>query len=188
MEENKANKKSVIRIFAALAVLASLSGCASLSKSECLSANWEDIGTRDGANGRPEEYLIQHSKACAKVAVEPDREAWFAGRERGLERFCVPQRAFRIGEGGGHFDTAICRGYDEERLFQAYEKGRELNHYSGVLSDIDHEIRSIHVRLERDDLERKEREYLGFRLGQLAYERNDAERAYEHARYRARNL
>jgi hypothetical protein len=182
------NNKTVIRIFATLAVLASLGGCASLSKSECLSANWEDIGTRDGANGRAEEYLIQHSKACAKVAVQPDREAWFAGRERGLERFCVPQRAFHIGEGGGHFDPAICRGYDEERLFQAYEKGRDLNRLSGELSDIDHEIHTIRATLDRDDLERKEREQLAFRLGQLAYERNDVERAYEHARYRARNL
>ena len=49
------------------ALLCGVSGCASLSKSECMNASWEDIGIRDGANGRPEEYLIQHSTACAKV-------------------------------------------------------------------------------------------------------------------------
>jgi len=64
------NTRSLLRILAALAVLGSLGGCASLSKSECLSANWEDVGIRDGADGRPEEYLIQHSKACSKVSVE----------------------------------------------------------------------------------------------------------------------
>ena len=34
----------------------------------------------------------------------------------------------------------------------------------------------------------KERVALAFRLGQLAYQRNDAQRAYEDARFRARNL
>ena len=46
-----------------------------------MNASWEDIGIRDGANGRPEEYLIQHSTACAKVGVSPDRGAYLHGRE-----------------------------------------------------------------------------------------------------------
>ena len=41
------NTRSLLKIFTALAILASLQGCASISKSECLSANWEDVGIRD---------------------------------------------------------------------------------------------------------------------------------------------
>jgi hypothetical protein len=182
------NNRSLIRIFAALALLASLGGCASLSKSECLAANWEDIGVRDGANGRPEEYLIQHSKACAKVAVVPDRGAWLHGREQGLDRFCVPHRMYQLGENGYGFEAAICRNYDQDRLISAYEKGRDVNHFASQLASIDSEMHDIHDRLEDEELEKKERVALGFRLGQLAYERNDAQRAYEDARYRARNL
>jgi hypothetical protein len=151
------NTRSLLRILAALAVDGSLGGCASLSKSECLSANWEDVGIRDGADGRPEEYLIQHSKACAKVNVVPDRGVWLHGREQGLERFCVSYRAYQIGENGYGFDVGICRNYD-------------------------------HDRLDDEDVEKKERVALAFRLGQLAYERNDAQRAYEDARFGARNL
>ena len=99
------NNRSFLRVFAALAVLGSLGGCASLSKSECMNANWEDIGIRDGANGQPEEYLIQHSTACAKVNVVPDRGAWLHGRESGLERFCVPHRAYQLGEYGSGFEV-----------------------------------------------------------------------------------
>ena len=182
------NARSLLRIFAALAVLGSLPGCASLSKSECLNANWEDVGIRDGADGRPEEYLIQHSKACAKVAVVPDRGAWEHGREQGLDRFCVPYRAYQLGENGYGFDTAICRNYDQDRLISAYEQGREVNRLGNVLASIDGEIHSINDRLDDEDLEKKERIGLAFRLGQLAYQRNDAERAYEDARFRARNL
>ena len=186
------NSRSLIRVFAALAVLASLGGCASLSKSECLNANWEDIGIRDGANGQPEEYLIQHSTACAKVHVVPDRGAYLHGRETGLERFCVPHRAYQIGEYGNGFDVGICRNFDQERLQDAYEKGREVNRTANEISSIDSEIRDINVRLEDKDKEKplgkKERDALMFRLGVLTVERVNAQRAYDDAHYRARDL
>jgi hypothetical protein len=182
------NGRSLIKVFSALAVLASLGGCASMSKSECTVANWEDVGIRDGANGRPEEYLIQHSKACAKVNVVPDRGAWLHGREQGLDRFCVPYRAYQLGEYGGGFDVAICRNYDQDRLVNAYEQGLEVNRLAHSLASIDGEVQDIHDRLDDEDVEKKERVALAFRLGELVYQRNDVQRAYEDARLRARNL
>jgi hypothetical protein len=171
-----------------LVALATLGGCASISKSECLSANWEDVGVRDGANGRGEEYLIQHSKACAEVGVTPDRESWLKGRDRGLERFCVPQRAYQIGEYGGNFDVGICRGFDEDRLARAYDRGRDVHRISQDISSLNGEINTLRNLLEKKDLEQKERERLIYRLGQLEYQRHDAQRAYDDARFRARNL
>ena len=182
------NTRSLTRIFAVATLLCGMSGCASLSKSECMNASWEDIGIRDGANGRPEEYLIQHSKACAKANVVPDRAAWLHGREQGLDRFCVPYRAYQLGEYGGGFDVAICRNYDQDRLVNAYEQGLEVNRLANSLAAIDGELGDIHRRLEDDDAEKKERIALAFRLGELAYQRNDVQRAYEDARLRARNL
>lgn len=182
------NNRSLFRVLASAALLCGLAGCASLSKDECMSANWEDIGIRDGANGRPEEYLINHSTACAKVNVVPDRGAWLHGRERGLERYCVPQRMYSIGEYGGSFDIGVCRNFDQDRLVHAYERGRDVYRLSAELGAIDSEIRGIREKLEQKDLEQKERERLAFRLGQLTYERVDAENALEDARYRARDL
>jgi hypothetical protein len=174
--------RSLIRVLAGLALLSTLGGCASLSKNECMSANWEDIGVRDGANGRPEEYLIQHSTACAKVNVVPDRGAWLHGRERGLERFCVPHRAYSIGEYGGNFDVGICRDFDQDRLIDAYELGRDVHRFSSNVAAIDTEIREIRAILEKSDLEQKERERLAYRLGQLSYEREGALRDLDQAR------
>jgi hypothetical protein len=179
---------NVVRILAALSLLATLGGCASISKSECLNADWEDIGVRDGANGQSEEQLIRHSTACAKVGVTPDRERWLKGRDIGLERFCVPHRAYRIGESGGGFDLGICHNFDQDRLQHAYELGRDVNRYASDVSSIGNEINGIRATLEQGNLEQKERERLIYRLGQLEYARNDAQRAYEDARYRARNL
>jgi len=186
------NARSLTRILMVAALLCGMSGCASLSKSECMNASWEDIGIRDGANGQPEEYLIKHSTACAKVHVVPDRGAWLHGREKGLERFCVPHRAYQIGENGSGFDVGICRNFDQERLQDAYEKGREVNRTANEISSIDGEMRDINVRLEDKDkekpLEKKERDALIFRLGVLTVERVNAQRAYDDARYRARDL
>jgi hypothetical protein len=182
------NNRSLFRVLIAAALLGSLGGCASLSKNECLNANWEDIGARDGANGQPQEYLIRHTTACAKVNVVPDRGAWTHGREKGLERYCQPHRMYNLGEYGSTFDAGICRDFDQERLVDAYEKGREVNRRARILDDIDAELRDIRTKLEKKELEQKERERLAYRLGQLEYERIDAERSLERARYRARDL
>ncbi len=178
---------SLVKLLAA-ATLLMMSGCASLSKKECLAADWEDVGIRDGANGRPEEYLIQHSTACARVGVAPDRERWLRGRERGLERFCVPHRAFQAGENGGAFEAGICRNFDQDRLVQAYEKGRDVYQRTSELGAIDTEMRDINTALENKELEKKERERLAFRLGVLTVQRVDAQRALDDARYRGRDL
>lgn len=180
---------SAVKLLAALALVATLSGCASLSKSECLAADWEDIGVRDGANGRPEEYLIQHAKACSKVDVVPDRGAWQHGRVRGLERYCVPHRAYRDGESGSGFNLEQCVNYDQERLTDAWRKGNDVHRISNDLSSIDGEIHSIRDQLENDEkLDHEAREHLAYRLGQLGYERIQAQRAYEDALDRARDL
>ena len=120
--------------------------------------------------------------------VVPDRGAWLHGREQGLDRFCVPYRAYQLGEYGGGFDVAICRNYDQDRLVNAYEQGLEVNRLSHSLAAIDGEMSDILARLEDEDVEKKERIALAFRLGELAYQRNDVQRAYEDARSRARNL
>jgi hypothetical protein len=178
----------LLKLIATSVLLASLSGCASLSKSECLSADWQDIGIRDGADGRPEEYLIRHAQACAKVEVTPDREKWLAGREQGLDRFCVPYRAYQLGEYGSGFDVGICRRYDQERLINAYERGLEVNRLGAEVDSLQSEIHDIRAALEKEDLPPKERERMAWRLGRLEYQRNDAQAAYEAARYSARNL
>ena len=49
-------------------------------------------------------------------------------------------------------------------------------------------MQDIHDRLDDEDVEKKERVALACRLGELVYQRNDVQRAYEDARLRARNL
>jgi hypothetical protein len=122
------------------------------------------------------------------VNVAPDRSAWLQGREQGLDRFCVPYRAYQLGEYGSSFDVGICRRYDQERLINAYEHGLEVNRLGAEVDALQSEIYSLRTALEKEDLPPKERERIAWRLGRLEYQRNDAQDAYETARYGARNL
>jgi hypothetical protein len=88
--------------------------------------------------------------------------------------------------------VGICRNFDQDRLQVAYEKGRDVHERSNELSNIDSEIRDINTRLEDKDKEhpltKKERDSLLIRIGMLTVQRVDAQRAYDDARYRARDL
>jgi hypothetical protein len=180
------NTHSLLRILTVVVLAASLHGCASLSKNECLSANWEDIGRRDGRNGYTEERLMDHTTACAKVGITPDRDAWLHGREQGLESYCEPRNGFRIGEYGGNYTTGVCRGFDEDAFVDAWRDGREIYRISSAISSADNEIREVIAALERKDVEPKQREALAYRLGELRARRDELQREYERAQYHSR--
>ncbi len=173
----------------ALLTLASfaLGGCATLSKDECRSADWYDIGVRDGANGRGEEYVARHAEACAKLDIAPDRERWQAGRERGLERYCTVHNGFRIGEVGGSYN-GVCIAYDEHEFLRGYYLGRDVNRVKSRLDSVESEIRSHRETLKSDKLEERERNQLLYRIGELEYERGYLSREYDSLAWRGRTL
>jgi hypothetical protein len=84
-----------------------LNSCASLSKDECLYADWQIIGYEDGAAGRGASRLGEHRKACAGHAVVPDKVAYEGGYDEGLQTFCTYDRG--LGQGRqGEAANAVC--------------------------------------------------------------------------------
>lgn len=126
--------------FAVLITL-SLVGCASLSKEECLGGNWEEIGFRDGTNGRTSDYILSHAKACEKTGVVPVQSVWEQGRQRGLPAYCVPQKAYSEGRSGRSLN-AVCPAAQMPSLRAANAKGQEYYEYS-------EEIDSKHSRINQ---------------------------------------
>lgn len=147
----------------ALTTLAGLallqSGCASLSKSECLAADWYDIGVRDGANGRPEEYIVEHAAACERVAVAPDRARWLAGRERGLERYCTARSGYSVGVGGGDYND-VCFGAADLEFRRGWELGNRMHAVQSRISELERQSREIEARLRRADKPADDKDHL----------------------------
>ena len=73
-----------------LVVLATIfaTGCATLDKDECRTANWHTLGFTDGTQGRLPERIDTYRKDCAEHGVAPDLDAYRLGREEGLLEYC----------------------------------------------------------------------------------------------------
>lgn len=119
-----------------------LSACASMNKSQCLSADWYAIGIEDGARGRPLEYLGSHRRACAEYGVAPDAQRYQAGRDAGLQSFCTYDRGYAIGRAGQGRPT-VCpetlaanfdAGYGDGR--QRYDLTREAEQLEQALAQL----------------------------------------------------
>lgn len=113
-----------VTLFILLGV-ATLSGCATMDKSECTSANWEIIGFEDGAAGRSGSYVGQHRSACAEYGVSPDLRSYLTGHKRGLIQYCNYQSGFSLGNQGRSFSN-ICDGQKGNEFSQGYKKGSQL--------------------------------------------------------------
>ncbi len=139
----------VIRILLALAGLTALAACASLSEDQCRAGDWRGIGFSDGAQGRSPDHIARHQKACAKVGVTPDLQAWLSGRQEGLLRYCTPANAYRVGRGGQSV-APYCSAAQLASMRPAYEHGRayhqigqDISDERSALSDVDRIIRGL---------------------------------------------
>ena len=68
----------MIRLFLALAATIGfgllLASCNTLSKEECVAADWRVIGENDGATGyEPQQRFAAHAKSCERVKIVPDQ-------------------------------------------------------------------------------------------------------------------
>ncbi len=112
-----------------------LASCASISPEQCRAGDWRGIGISDGENGRSGGYISRHQDACGKVGIVPDVAAWNAGREIGLDRYCTPRNAYRIGRDGTELSNR-CTGPSVSELNAANIKGRKYYAITREISDL----------------------------------------------------
>jgi len=132
--------------WATLLVVLLLQGCATLDREQCQVADWHLIGYQDGVLGKPASTIGDYRKDCAKHAVVPDLAAWQAGRAEGLEEYCKPDNAFRLGR-SGHAYPAVCPEPVAAPYREAYEDGRAIF------------LARSEVRDTHEQIHRREREF-----------------------------
>jgi len=90
-------------------ILIALAACQTLSKEECIAADWRVIGEQDGAQGfSSQQRFGDHVKACEKADIVPDQTLWSAGYQTGLVRFCTPLNGLAYGQAGRTYAN-VCR-------------------------------------------------------------------------------
>jgi hypothetical protein len=138
-----------------LLVLAALllGGCATMSEEECVTADWHTIGYEDGAAGQTVAMLGKRRQACADHGVQPNANAYRAGRDEGLELYCTEMRGYRIGRAGGTYG-GVCPQDLEGLFLVGYESGRELYQAQRAVNEVTSAIQSAHNEREHilDDI------------------------------------
>jgi uncharacterized protein DUF2799 len=81
---------------AAFCLVLLLSGCAGLSEADCRSANWYDLGKRDGETYGSRAMIDQYTQRCTAFGVKPDEARYMLGWDDGNMEYRQ-----RTGYGGG---------------------------------------------------------------------------------------
>ncbi|MFB2539141.1 MULTISPECIES: DUF2799 domain-containing protein [unclassified Acinetobacter] len=102
-----------------------LGGCATLSKQECKTADWQAIGYNDGTLGRDMGYITEHNKSCGKIQVTPDKTQWEIGRQKGLQRYCTTQIAYALGTNNRSVNN-VCPSEMNAELQQHNQRGKQV--------------------------------------------------------------
>ena len=120
--------KRFIVLFLFLSITGLLSACATLSKNECLQADWFEIGRRDGIVGKPRAVFQEHIEACLEHGVRANREAYYAGREEGLRFYCAEDNGFNLGRRGVRY-RHVCPANLESDFLTGYNRGLEIHRF-----------------------------------------------------------
>ncbi|NJO15899.1 MAG: DUF2799 domain-containing protein [Thioploca sp.] len=127
---NKLTK--LVAIVAIEAITCFSTGCATLSKEECLKGEWRVIGYKDGVKGYDMERLEKHEKACKDYSVKPDVTHYQAGRQAGLTYYCASsQGAAKLSEAESKTDQGdwLAIGFNNGK------RGDRLGHMQDYIQD-----------------------------------------------------
>ena len=112
--------------FIYLALIAvTLTSCETMSKEECLSADWYQVGYQAGRDGEERAHIEHIAESCAKAHVMPDRERYFSGRNEGLRIYCTPENGFYLGKNGTSLHH-VCPPESAIRFEVAYHHGHQV--------------------------------------------------------------
>lgn len=149
---------TLFKLMVCLAALL-LVNCASMSKQECLNADWQSIGFEDGRLGYSSARIGDHRRACAKINVKPDLALYQQGYEDGARQFCEPQNGFKLGLRGGAYNV-ICPADTQDGFAAAYDEGKEIYRVNATLDSYQKNLDKLHEamdanRAEKSDLEQQ---------------------------------
>ncbi|RYZ65849.1 MAG: DUF2799 domain-containing protein [Proteobacteria bacterium] len=148
----------------ALVLLAS--GCTSMSKKDCETANWTLLGVADAEAGYSIKNFKMREEQCREYSSEADREKYIIGFADGAQRFCTYESGQSFAKAGKQYQDS-CPSELEPDFLNGYKLGA---------------VERKQVQLEAE-LKKKERE-----LEDKKKKARDLERELEAKKKKARDL
>lgn len=131
-----------------------LTGCATLSREECLRGDWHQIGVNDGQQGHQLTRLDSHRSACRDTPAIIDEGAYQAGRDIGLVSYCTPVSGYRVAADGDRYGD-VCPINSETQFLQGYVLGEQVYRAEQDIADAERRVRSLETQLneKREEIE-----------------------------------
>jgi hypothetical protein len=160
-----------------------LGGCASMSESQCLVADWQRVGFADGAAGIGETRLAEYVTDCGKIGITPNAAAYLRGRDEGIVGFCRPANGWREGVLGHAGKEIACRGQPGyERFARNLQAGLQLYRINEQIQQNQQEIYRLQTRLENSATSDTDKAWIRNTLSQLDLEQHRLRSQYHQQR------
>ena len=127
-------------------------GCAVMSESDCINADWYTVGEADGRDGRSQSRLLEYFETCAKYGVTPNRDEYEAGHEHGLTFYCTESNGYQVGRSGVSY-RGVCPSGLELGFLSGYYIGDKVKREDDKVRQLDRRIRRARENLK--DLKRR---------------------------------
>ena len=144
------------RIATGLLIALTLAACATMSPQECRVANWNDVGLRDGLDGRPLALLSERASDCAEGGVRIDQAAYLKGRESGLRSYCRLENAAALGLSGGSYE-GVCPPSLDGEFRRRFQLGYNVYAAHAEVARLENRMQSLEQRLHRLDRDEDKR-------------------------------
>lgn len=141
--------KTIVCLFA----LTQLGACAIMSKQDCLSADWRDVGYDVGFTGEKEIATAynRRAEACAKHGTKASWPAFKIGHAEGIEQYCQVDNGLVLGLRG--HSRAIrentCPERDHPGFGRAFADGYRLYELNNLVYSSAHELERLENQIHR---------------------------------------
>lgn len=113
-------------------LLLSITGCATMNKDECVSADWQALGYQQGARGGSTQAFNRMQSACANHGITANFTAYQQGHRQGLDNYCSFDQGLALGQNGSSYNTE-CSSVRYPAFKEGFVKGvaRYCNYDNG---------------------------------------------------------
>lgn len=117
------SNKTLVLIASIAVVVTVLPGCVKrLSKQQCISMNWYELGMKDGSAGKTKSMLGKEINDCARYKLTVDTNAYAKGWRKGVRQFCQPSNAYDLGAAGRQYNR-VCPTDLARNFSHAWRRG-----------------------------------------------------------------
>jgi len=130
----------------------------------CRAANWYEVGFEDGTNGFPTER-VQEYRRCPAIAQQRTLDAYRAGWNDGIARYCTEENGFVVAANGapnaGTCPRSLTKGFRRGRRLgdEVFKENQSIAERSAAVNVLDRNIKSGRFspnQLERLVLDRRD--------------------------------